>query len=377
MKFLNALTIFLLTLSLARAADVSEHVGFHRGRLRYSLEVDIEESSHHEATTCLLKKGTSFELVNELVQTRVLLDDGSLTKVPNEAIEKSKSCWSVPRTTLFKMAKKLSSLPKRKVARGIDYQSASEHGSKLHLLTIRLSGTNLEPAVVLSPRFSKASKSNQLWLDLNQVAREHNALITLSGTFYACCKKYGGRPLGRVVTDGQVINPPKKFIRARRRASYIWTTTGHHQVVNSQVSIEKQKDTKVELGGMGILVQNGNVNAWRDYVGKHFEPSYYSGFTRRPQVLYGTDSTGKILWILLQEGRPRSPRPLSLPELAVLLAACGARSVAFSDGGTTADLLINGQSMVARGHGCRRELHSTAWVIRPIKEVVDNAHCED
>ena len=368
MRALVVLPVFLLSAAIAGAADHRDHVGFQRGRLRYALE----------AKGTLLKKGTSFEILDEKPQTAIMLDNGYLNTVPKAAIEKSKLCWSVPVQKLKATGTALNLLAPHKVAQGIEYRHSVQLGSRLHLLKIQVDNTSsVEPAVVISPRFRPQSQSKNRWLDIHRVAHRQEASVALSGTFYVCSQKHGGRPLGRVVTDGHVINPPQNFKRARRRASYIWTHSGKHRFLSFEDSVKEQNETRAELGGLGILVKNGDTNYWRNYVSKHFAPSYYSGFTRRPQVLYGTDKLGKTLWVLLQEGRPRSPRPLSLPELAVLLEAIGASDVAFSDGGTTADLLINGRSVVRRGRGCRRELHSTIWVIRPRKKEFTNVYCED
>ena len=379
MKISMFLVLSLLSVACLLAKGLDEQVGFQRGRLSYSVEVKLEKTGCRQSAICLLAKGTSFEVIKGGEQVRVLLDDGSLTSLPREAVQKSGKCWSIPRSKLTALAKKLKALPVRTIAEGITYVSSLELGSRLNFVTIGLhNSSHYEPAVVVSPRFRKTvTQSRRRWLNLSHVASENEAVLALSGTFYACCRKHGGRPLGRVVSDGLVLEPPKKFKEARRRASYIWTHSGHHRLVSAEVAKGMKQETVAEMGGLGTLVERGDTDAWRGYLDKHFKPSFYSGFTRRPQVLFGTNKRGNKLWILVQEGRPRSPRPWSLPELGYLLSRCGAWDVAFSDGGSTADLLINGKSVVQRGRGCRRELHSTAWIIRPRKEVRNYGYCED
>jgi uncharacterized protein YigE (DUF2233 family) len=101
------------------------------------------------------------------------------------------------------------------------------------------------------------------------------------------------------------------------------------------------------------LVRNGDIHI--PYAWEGFGPGFYAARTARSAI--GITHAGKVLFVTV-DGRSRESSGMSLPELAALMRALGARDAMNLDGGGSATLVVGGRVVSALPRGGERTVSS-------------------
>ena len=115
------------------------------------------------------------------------------------------------------------------------------------------------------------------------------------------------------------------------------------------------------IGGYPVLLDRG---VRKGDLGMGERPSFAAA--RHPRTAVGYDSRGKLLWLVVVDGRqvPRSAG-MSLPELADLMLALGADEALNLDGGGSTAMSLRGR-VVNRPSDARgeRTVANSLWLVR-------------
>jgi exopolysaccharide biosynthesis protein len=204
--------------------------------------------------------------------------------------------------------------------------------------TVDLKHPDLE--VVVGPKADRPDRPTDLAVVLTtteQFARDERCQLAVNANFFSWHKvKPFGEPIGLVVRDGVVLSPSRRqgevddpallFLRDGRAV----VTTGR---------LPPMKQVRHAVAGVGanetepgsLLVTDGKNTADTARVAPH---------VRHPRTAAGVDRTGKVLTLLIVDGRqPDWSIGATLPELAELLIERGVDDAVNLDGGGSTSLL--------------------------------------
>jgi hypothetical protein len=265
---------------------------------------------------------------------------------------------------------------------------ADHGGARLWIARLDLDpawNLTLEPFVTSA--FNRARPGDTRVEPILDVAVRNGALAAVNGTFFINSSGPSrGTPLAPIIIDGMPVwSHDERRVLAMRRA-YV-AVTDRNRLVLGETSLSAGSillsDRRGELapdqmngehirhllGGLGWLVRDGDAEAWRDAAGRQFGYSYYSHFVHRPQTVLAVSPSGRRAWLVVQEGRPHSERPLPLPELARYVSAnLAARWAVFLDGGGSSEMIVDGRIVTRTENDAPRRKNSSMLLVKGERE---------
>lgn len=378
MKTLLAPSLGLLLLSTPASAQESGVFSFPRRILPRSAVATVV-SRGTPGRAMVLPRGTRLEWLPgaDPEKKPALLAGGREVWLPPDTPEGEDSWGEIP--DLGQIEAEVEGLgPSQE---GLEYRWVRWQGARLHLVRIDLSARpDWECAPRIAPRFLPEGTGPRT-LEVELFAKSSRIHAALNGPFFIPGGRIPGKPLGAVIQDEELVFHPRDSSLAARQRSWIaWTSHGRlvtgedpipaldpgQRLSRSFASSRLRPGERIlhGVGGLGRLARAGEPQAWRREVGRQFSASFYSARVARPQSLLGIGPKGLVLWLLVQEGKPSSKRCHPLGALSAFLQSQGAAEVLFSDGGGSADLVVQGRSLV-RTEGARAKRPvSTVWVVR-------------
>ena len=241
-------------------------------------------------------------------------------------------------------------------------------------------------STTVSPYYNAVKPGSERTLYVDELARRAGAKIAINGTFFnmKSTSELYGWPVGSFFADDQLVYSFESPSLNALNRSYVAFTDAGKIVIgettmpgskiqqlnqNGQFDAAKFGNSRIRAfgGGFGWLVKDGNAQAWKEYAGKQFDPSFYSRTSRRARSLLGVDATGKHLFFLAEEEGSASPSPMSHPELAeYIVATTNYKNVVFLDGGGSTQMVINGKNVSnPLNSGGYYRKNSTALLLMP------------
>jgi exopolysaccharide biosynthesis protein len=253
---------------------------------------------------------------------------------------------------------------------GWSHQRLKEGGALVHLITADAS--KLAMSVAVSPYYNALAPGPERTLYVDQLARLAQARLAINGTFFIdkSTNPQYGFPIGSAAIGGKVAwNLTAPALLKMDRSFAAFTDDGRLVIGNSPLPGREILAANPRFGslltGLGWLVKARNADAWKAYVGRQFDPSYYSRNSRRARSLVGADATGRRMFLVAEEEGELSPQPMSLPELAsYLVGHTGIHDLAFLDGGGSTQLVIEGKTVTQPYQGAFRKNSTALTLIR-------------
>lgn len=370
------------------ALTVPDSTGFHPAVLTRTVVAHLDKphpkTKRREAR---VRAGTRVELLAPppFLEGRpwCLLPDDQVAWVPADSIE------MLPEEDLAS-ADELARLPGREVDEapfclypGLRHRRLRWRGARLQLVEANFDeNPQLQPALAVADYFGVSPGKGTRTAPVSKYSSRHEALLAVNGTFFSTGSKNWGTPLGALVQGGRLLNAEEAPAALLRNRSFLaWTSrgrliTGELDEPAKVVLARNRRDAfRPEVfrpgerivhlfGGLGRLVREGDREAWRLVHARQFPAYYYGRRTRRAQVVFGVDATGRRLYVLAQEGYPHSKHRLTLPELGHLVAGLGAHDVVFGDGGRSTDMVLLGQELVRGESNKPKRQVSSAFMVR-------------
>jgi len=353
---------------------LSSSIGFPRARLRRTVGTMVkagvidpgDEPARFADKPKKLGAGRTVEVVEASRSCLCVDGDGDIVTVPVEVLSPCPGPpWHLPVGRL----RALAALPGRDVGAplppGLSCRRVVAEGTSLVMVTADLAAGAFG-RVFCSALFDQGRDGTSRWVELPEAARKVGAVVAMSGTFFTSRGADYGIPFGNVVTEGRIAHQRPERPRLKAARTFLCLTDGGRALLGETDAMpdeilarnrrdefmpglfERGERIRELIGGLGRLVVDGDVQAWRKHVGWQFTAGYYTGLARRAQALVGVDENRTRLFLLVQEASPFARRPLSLPELAVVINAMGAHDAAFADGGSSVDLFVKGRRVVRR-----------------------------
>ncbi|MBW2713691.1 MAG: hypothetical protein JRC77_08070 [Deltaproteobacteria bacterium] len=250
--------MFLAVASTLLAKD--DIVGFPRARVRWPTECS-------ESGVCgepvVLRRDDTVEVVVDGPSALCLCPRQRMLEVPRDALELSSRQWGPSVHELLALGFELRAGLSPKGGGEVSYGEVSKHGAELYLVAADLSiGTGLRLSVAAADCLWPSGHGRSPWLDLHAVCAGSNAQVGVSGTFFLSSGSLAGRPLGCVVSEGQVVFSATELQGAvAKRSRFLQTSKG--KLETREWDEPMARDAHVVLGGLGRLIRSGDVNAWR------------------------------------------------------------------------------------------------------------------
>lgn len=316
-------------------------------------------------------------------ELRAVLPDGRTVWLPPDALREAEEAATLTPAELLAARGERRIRPVGALPPGVRYSYHYREGARLHLVVADLrQNPQLELFPVVTDRFHQSRQGRERVARVRELAGRHRAIAALNGPFFIAAGRQRGQPLGTLIAGQKVLwDLEDQYVLQMHRTYLAYTTAGRFVLgETSQTGAAILRKNKADafdreilapgerivslVGGMGRLVKAGDPQAWRRHADEQFSARYYSRWARRPQALVGIDGSGRKLFLLVQEGKPHSERCFTLPELGHVLSGLGAREVAFSDGGGSAELVVRGRELVRTERAAARRPNSSILVLR-------------
>ena len=152
-------------------------------------------------------------------------------------------------------------------------------------------------------------------------------------------------PLGVEASGGEMRGRSTRPIFAWRPGNGPWIGSvewdGDSIRVGGWVFPADEPDPRTEiLGGFPTLLRDGD---WVGDLQQADRPAFST--QRHPRTALGLDPTAERAWLIVVDGRGASSEGMTLPELADLLKALGARDALNLDGGGSSVMVIRGETV--------------------------------
>jgi hypothetical protein len=207
----------------------------------------------------------------------------------------------------------------------------------VHLLEVELDRCELGLRV-------EGTSGDSIRYTVAELARraEPGVIAAVNGDFYTP----EDQPLGPEATGGRVRNRGSGAVLAWRPGAPPWIGLSEWSedslVLGDWATLSPVGDGRTEVvGGYPALLEGGE---WVGDLLQRDRPSFSA--ERHPRTAVGYDDRSNRLWIVVADGRREGvSEGLSLPELASLLQALGARLALNLDGGGSSVMVIRGEAV--------------------------------